>query len=131
MKEYLLSMALFALCGCTIQYEDMAKNNPTRGDRYKYVVAQVGGQVTAKSSMGTSLAADDQKSFADFMQAAGVAVAGWTQASVSKAKEVTSRFEAGELTKQQAQAQLAAIRQAEIAAGVTEATTLNPNIIPK
>lgn len=116
MKGFLTLLTVFACAGCTIQYEDMAKNNPASGDRYKYLVAQVGGQVTSQSSMGTALAADNQKSFADFMQTAGVAFAGWTAASVQKAKEISSQLAAKEITKQQAAAGLKEVQLAELAA---------------
>ncbi len=112
----LAAVVALSCVSCTNQLETMSKNKHTGQSNYVYYVGQLGGQVAAKSSMGTSLAADNQKSFADFMQTLGVAVAGWSQASIAKAKEVTSQFKAGQITKQQAQAQLAATQQAEIAA---------------
>ncbi len=115
MKEFLCAIAVLCLSACTLQVENMAKNNPTRGDTYSYMVGAIGGQIAAKSSMGTSLASDQQKSFADFMQAVGVAYASWSTASVQKAQEVTTQYQAGQITKRQAQQSLERISLAEIA----------------
>lgn len=47
-----------------------------KGRYYTYHYGQVGGQGTAQSSMGTAVAFDGQKSFADLMQA-------WTAGKLS------------------------------------------------
>lgn len=57
-------------------------------------------------------------------------VAGLTYLS-SLEQQVTDRILAGEITKREGQTLLAEIARAKVAAGVTTATTLNPNVIPK
>lgn len=55
----------------------------------------------------------------------GVSYIGYLE---SLAQQVTDRFMAGQITIQQRDAALASIEQARIAAGVTGATTVNPNL---
>jgi hypothetical protein len=55
-------------------------------------------------------------SFKDFLQTLGVAYAGWTAASIQKAKEITAQLQMHEITQQQAQQQMFQLQQAELAA---------------
>lgn len=100
--------------------------------QYTYTVAQLGGTVAAESSSGSKLAANNENSWQVFMQTLGVAVGGWQLASVQKAKEITTQFQAGEITKQQAQAQAAHLAEAELAAkgaATSEALPLAEQVI--
>jgi outer membrane biogenesis lipoprotein LolB len=108
-------LACLLLASCSTTVEKMTKNGP-QGDTYLWVQNQIGGKATWQNSMGSSFAGDFEKSWADTMQTLGVAVIGWSQASVAKAKELTTRLEAGEITKRQAQEQAARIAEAELAA---------------
>lgn len=55
----------------------------------------------------------------------GVSYIGYLE---SLAQQVTDRFMAGQITIQQRDAALASIEQAKVAAGVTGATVVNPNL---
>lgn len=109
-------LMLLAIASCTLQREEMFKGHPQKGTGYAYTVLQLGGQFAGESSSGTKAAVNNEGSFKDFMATLGVAVAGWSAASIQKAKEVTAQYTAGEITKREAAAQAAAIQQAEIAA---------------
>lgn len=100
---------------CSMQSEKMFKDGPN-GTGYQYLVFQIGSQTAAESSSGAKYASNSEGSFKDFMQTMGIAFAGWTAASVQKAKEISAQVASREITKQQAQQQMAAIQQAELAA---------------
>jgi hypothetical protein len=61
---------------------------------------------------------NNEKSFRDFMMMLGVAVMGWSQAAINEAKEVSARYAAGQITKREAAAHIAAIQQSQIKAGL-------------
>lgn len=109
-----LCVALLATA-CVSQTEIMHKGG-TGGDSYVYHYGQVGGQGTAQNSMGTAVAFDGQKSFADFMQFAATY---YTLSAATKQllyKEVTTRYEAGQITARQKIAADAAIAQSSTGA---------------
>lgn len=94
---------------CVSQLEHMVEGADTK--RYTYHYGQIGGQGTAQSSMGTAVAFDGQKSFADFMQFAATY---YTLSAATKQllyREVTKRLAAKEITARQAIAANAAIAQ--------------------
>lgn len=76
----------------------------------------LGGDHIVKTSSGSEYNHALTSSFKDFLQTVGIAVIGWSQTSVAKAKEVSAQYESGQITKRQAQEQMAALQQAEIAA---------------
>lgn len=95
-------MGFIAFCGvsCVSQTEIMRKNG-NGGDSYVYHYGQIGGQGTGQSSMGTAVAFDGQKSFSDFMQFAATY---YTLSAATKQllyKEVTKRYQMGQITQQQ------------------------------
>lgn len=63
-----------------------------------------------------------------FAQTVGTLGLGYIGYLNNLAKEVTDRFMAGQITIQQRDAAMASIEQARIAAGVTGATVVNPNL---
>lgn len=79
----------------------------------------LGGQATFLSSMGTSFAGDMQKSLADTVQAM-VAIRGldW-QGKIGLSKEVTSRYEMGQITIRQRDAIMGVIAGARTGADLT------------
>lgn len=103
---------------CVSQVERMKRPD---GSEYFYAYHQLAGAGTGSASSGTTAAFDGQKSFQDFLTMVGVSVAAWSQAAIAKAKEISARYTAGQITKREAQAQMAALQQAELAAktGVT------------
>lgn len=113
MKGVVSSLCLpVLLASCVTQGERMTRPD---GSTYTYFYGQVGGAANATSSSGTSVTADLQKSFQDFLAMVGVSVAAWSQAAIAKAKEVSTQYQAGQLTKQQAQSQMHALQMAELA----------------
>ena len=88
---------------CTLQYEDMGRNNPSKGDTYRYALIQWGGQGAFESSSGTRGVMNNETSFKDFMQTVGATATTVYAAKAAMASEVTKRIEAGEITKQQGQ----------------------------
>jgi hypothetical protein len=152
MKQLIPFLALL-LCSCAATEELMIgqgrgldapagtkiPNNPAlvaamAGNKvYRTRHIYLGGDHIVKTSSGSEYNHALTASFKDFLQAMGVAVIGWTQASVAKAKEVSTQFEAGQITKREAQAQMAAIQQAEIAAkgsATSEAIKAGAEIAP-
>jgi hypothetical protein len=113
---------------CVSQTEIMRKGGD-RGDFYAYHYGQIGGQGTAQSSMGTSVAFDGQKSLADVAQAIVARGFSMDATKVQLSKEVTERFRLGQITIQQHDALMAAIAQGETAAGLEIAiqTILHPH----
>lgn len=112
-------VALFAV-SCVSQTEIMRKGG-TAGDSYVYHYGQIGGQGTAQNSMGTAVAFDGQKSFADLVQFAATY---YTLNAATKQllyKEVTTRYEAGQITARQKIAADAAIAQSSTSAQLQEA----------
>lgn len=114
--RHLLAFAVALSCAsCVTQFEKMDKGTPT-GEHYTYLYNQIGGKGTGQSSMGTAVGFDGEKSFADAAQAV-TAVAGLSYAAKQTLyKEVTKRYEAGQLTIQKRDALNAAIAQSETAA---------------
>lgn len=108
------------LSSCTMQIDRMRRDHPKVGDEHLYALIQWGGQGAFESAAGTRAAMNNENSFAVFMQTMGVAFAGWTAASIQKAKEISAQVMAGEMTKQQAQQQLHALQMYE--AGLKAAT---------
>lgn len=100
------------LASCVNQMERMTRPD---GSTYTYVYNQIGGAGTGSASSGTTATFDGQKSFQDFLAMVGVSVAAWSQTAVAKAKEVSAQYQAGQLTKQQAQQQMHALQMAELA----------------
>lgn len=115
----LIPILMVALVGCVSQTEAMRKGIADGGGQiasYFYHYGQIGGQGTGQSSMGTAVAFDGQKSFADFMQFAATY---YTLSAATKQllyKEVTKRAEIGAITERQAIAANAAIAQSSTAA---------------
>ncbi len=95
-------LATALLASCTSVLEKMDKGTPT-GDHYLYHLGQIGGQVVATNSMGTSTTADNVKSFGDFITGL-VAKWGFNASTQQMAlKEGTKRYNMGQLTLQQKQ----------------------------
>lgn len=84
-------------------------------DTYRFRLWQMGGVMTAQNSMGTSVTADNQASWKDFMQMTGTVAGGILTYKAALAAEITRRFQAGQLTQRQA-AQL----QTQVALAQTE-----------
>lgn len=84
-------------------------------DTYRFRHWQMGGVVQWQNSMGSSLTADNQASWKDFMQMTGTVAGGILTYKAALASEITKRFQAGQLTQQQA-SQL----QAQVALAQTE-----------
>jgi hypothetical protein len=149
LTPFLLSLfSLAVLPSCTAVKKDMARglaavriptnakgevdyaalaalaNTPaaTNAATCKVSVFQLGGQLDFDDGIGMKITADNQASFQHFLQAAGLAVSAWSAASQAAAKFAYDKFAAGELTKQQFNAQMHALQAQEIAAkaGVTE-----------
>ncbi|WP_009964057.1 hypothetical protein [Verrucomicrobium spinosum] len=113
MKGVVSSLCLpVLLASCVVQGEKMQRPDQSS---YTYFYGQLGGAANATSSSGTSITADLQKSFQDFLAMVGVSVAAWSQAAIAKAKEISTQYQAGQLTKQQAQSQMHALQMAELA----------------
>lgn len=104
-----------SLVSCVSQIEYMAKGGE-RGDRYLYAYHQLAGQGTGQSSMGTAVAFDGQKSFADFLQFATAYATLDFATKQALYKEVTRRYELGQITQQQKIAADLAIGQSSTAA---------------
>jgi hypothetical protein len=113
MKLLWITLLLAGLAACTTQFESMKRAD---GSSYTYLLNKVGGQAAAESSSGTKLVVNDEGSFATFMQTMGVAFAGWTAASIQKAKEISAQVASREITQQQAQQQVHALQMAELGA---------------
>ncbi|WP_009965334.1 hypothetical protein [Verrucomicrobium spinosum] len=128
MKGVVSSLCLpVLLASCVTQGERMTRPD---GSTYTYFYGQVGGAATSTSSTGTTVTADLQKSFQDFLAMVGVSVAAWSQTAIAKAKEISAQYQAGQLTKQQAQSQMHALQMAELASkermALTPVTTSTP-----
>lgn len=107
-----LALVLAMVVSCVSQMERMTRPD---GSTYTYHYGQIGGAGTGNSSSGTSATFDGQKSFQDFLAAVGVSVVAWSQASIAKAKEISAQYQAGQITKQQAQQQMHTLKMAEAA----------------
>lgn len=82
---------------------DLSNTDLSGAGIYRFKVRKLGGAFTGTNSMGGTYASDDQVSFKDAMQAAaGIATTVYGFKAYAAA-EVTKRFMAGEITKQQAQ----------------------------
>lgn len=107
-------LLILLLTSCSIQREEMFKNNPKHGDRYVYTVLQFGGKFAGESSSGTKAITSNEKSFSDLMLGLGFAVSTWGSVAIEKAKQITEQYVAGEITKRETQKQLSEISIAEI-----------------
>lgn len=94
-----MGIAFATLTSCVSQFEHMSKG--AGQSSYTYHYGQVGGQGTAQSSMGTSVAFDGQKSLADLIQ-------GWVTRGASldflKGKvndNALSQYKEGQITQRQ------------------------------
>lgn len=83
---------------------------------YRYRQFLLGGDHIIKTSNGSEYNHALSKSFADFLQMVGVAVVGWTQAAVAKAQLIHDQYALGQITKQQAQQQMADLAGKQLAA---------------
>lgn len=118
----LIPLIMGALVGCVSQTEYMSKrggrgaNLGQTASTYLYHYGQIGGQGTGQSSMGTAVAFDGQKSFADFLQM--VTTVKTLDAATKQLlyRQVTKRAEIGAITERQAIAANAAIAQSSTAA---------------
>lgn len=104
----LMGVVAVSAVSCVSQTEIMRKDG-AGADSYVYHYGQIGGQGTGQSSMGTAVAFDGQKSFADFLQMVTTVKGFSYQAKVSIAKEVTERYRLGQITLQQKNALDAAL----------------------
>lgn len=124
MKALLL---FIALCGASCSMLPTPVSNGKGGSA---VAVLVGGKGVLNYNADGSMAYtySNEKSFQHAMQTVSTLGLSYIGYLNNLAKEVTSRYAAGQITIQQRDAGLAAIEQAKIAAGLTEATTVNPNI---
>lgn len=106
-------LLILLLTSCSLQREEMFKNNPKYGDRYVYTVLQFGGKFAGESSSGTKAVTSNEKSFSDLMLGFGFAVSTWGSVAIEKAKQITEQYIAGEITKRETQRQLAEISARE------------------
>lgn len=87
-------------------------------DTYRFRLYQIGGVVTATSSMGTSVTADNQASWKDTMQAVGAVTTSVYAFKSYAESQITARFLEGQITQRQAaalQQQLALVQtQADV-----------------
>lgn len=74
---------------------------------------------------------DNEKSFSDGAIIAGLAVGAYQATALGKAAEVTNRAVDANRSAEAINASNNAVKTTEIGAGVTKATTLNPNVLPK
>ncbi len=126
MNRLLLLCVALCASACVSQTEYMAKvgqgarDGALAGARiprdvYFYHYGQVGGQGTAQNSMGTAVAFDGQKSFADAMQFATTYGLSLNETKVLLRKETTKMFEAGQITIQKRDALFAALETSKSA----------------
>ncbi len=116
MKNLLYITILFC-ASCSTTVEKMDKGTPT-GDHYVFINSQWGSKMTIKTSMGTALAVDSVDAAIAAIQAV-VSVKGLDmQTKIALAKEVTSRYKAGQITLQMRDKLNAAIMGAETEAGL-------------
>lgn len=116
--------------GVTIENPDGSKMTLSTG---KNLMAEVDEQVSEVEGGGYHLRHMVKRQDATrvpiaFAQTVGTLGLGYIGYLNNLAQETTSRIVAGEITKREGQAILGQIEQAKIAAGVTTATTLNPNL---
>jgi len=84
---------------CTFyQHEARSKSGAYERD----IVMQFGGKTSQQGADGSSFTADNEASFQHFCQAVGVAVTGWASVARTQAQELSTRYAAGEISKQQA-----------------------------
>jgi hypothetical protein len=114
MKALPISALLF-LVSCSTTVEKMGKGGP-QGDTYLWVHNQIGGQTTWKNSMGSAMAMDLQKSFADAVQALGLAYTSWTWLQRELGMFSFKKLQAGEITKRQFNEQMFKIDEMTIKA---------------
>ncbi len=121
-------LTLILACACASC--SMVPTPVTNGKGGGAIAMLVGGKgvlnYNADGSMAYSYS--NEKSFQHAMQAATSISLSYIGYLNNLAKEVTTRFEAGQITIQQKDAALASIEQARIAAGVRGAEVFNPNI---
>jgi hypothetical protein len=129
-------LLLVALASCVtnprvvITEPDGTKTELTTGQN---LMAEVDEQVSEVEGGGYHLRhmvkrQDATRAPIAFAQTVGTLGLGYIGYLDHLAQEVTSRMAAGEITKREGQALLAQIERDRIAAGVTGATTVNPNL---
>ena len=108
----LLLCAVLPCVSCTV-YQSESHN----GEKWaRQTIVKLGGKVMHQGSDGSSFSSDDEVSFEQFCQMAGVAVMGWSQVAVQRARSLADQFAAGQITKQQATASMERIALAQTAA---------------
>lgn len=110
---HILLAACVCLASCVAHDEQMVAAN---GNTYRYRGVYVGGEHDVTTSNGSRYTHSLSASFKDFLQAVGVSISTWSLLGQQKAMYTFKKYEAGQITQQQANAQMAAIQQAEIAA---------------
>lgn len=99
---------------------------------YGYAAMMGGkGALSSQRDGSVKFAYDNEDSFRSAAALAALGVGAWQSVAAARSADALSATQAGEATKQQAASLAAEVQQAEIAAGVTKSTTLNPNVIPK
>lgn len=97
---------------------------------YRYRQFYLGGDHMVKTSSGSEYNHALTSSLQHFLQAAGIAYGAWTNMAIRQADNMLSQYKEGQITEREFQAGLRQIESEQIAAGVTESTTLNPNLQP-
>lgn len=116
----ILAVAFF-LSSCTIGYA-------TSPDGSKTFVGAVGGKGAAKSKQ-LALNYDNEKSFSDGALVAGIAIGAYQAVASQRSADAVSKAADANRSAEAINASNNAVKTAEINAGVTKATTLNPNIV--
>lgn len=80
----------------------MADGGAAQGRTYTYHYGQIGGKGTAQSSMGTAVAFDGEKSFADLLQAYAAGKISLNTLRGRVSDNSLKQYTEGELTKRQA-----------------------------
>lgn len=107
----LLCSLLFTSC-TFYGHEARSKN----GNYERDILVQVGGTASHRGADGSSFAVDNQASFQQFLQAAGIGITTWSAAHQQAAKYAFQQYQEGQITKRAAQKQLADLQKAELAA---------------
>jgi hypothetical protein len=108
------------MSSCVAVRETMTRPD---GSRYTFTSIQAAGAGEAHGSSGAGHTFDGQKSFQDFLSMVGVGIAGWSQVAANQAKQLSARYSAGELTKQQSIASMERIRISESTTAARRAVT--------
>lgn len=90
----------------------------------------LGGKGAARGE-GWAVVWDNEASFREGAMLATAAVGAWANVASTKAAEATTRALDANRSAEAINASNNAVKTVEIGAGVTKATTVNPNVIPK